>query len=102
MESDLPIVNLSLWRADAIVLFDWLNNTDLNTVPITHPARKQALADVLSGFDWAADVDITGSTASSTDDTSGFSAVVEVEYDPATGEPVRAEPASPLYRHEET
>ncbi|WP_156056599.1 hypothetical protein [Streptosporangium roseum] len=25
-----------------------------------------------------------------------------VEYDPATGEPVRAEPASPLYRHEET
>ncbi|MEV4247449.1 hypothetical protein AB0J63_29035 [Streptosporangium canum] len=31
-----------------------------------------------------------------------FPAVVGVEYDPAIGEPVRAEPASPLYRHEET
>lgn len=31
-----------------------------------------------------------------------FSTVVGVEYDPATGEPVRAELASPLYRHEET
>ncbi|MFC6896943.1 hypothetical protein ACFQGX_16220 [Nonomuraea dietziae] len=30
-----------------------------------------------------------------------FSTVVEVEYDPATGEPVRAELASPLYRHDE-
>ncbi|GAT69011.1 RNA polymerase subunit sigma-24 [Planomonospora sphaerica] len=30
-----------------------------------------------------------------------FSCVVGVEYDPATGEPVRAELASPLYRHEE-
>ena len=52
-------MNLSLWRADAIVLFDWLNTTDLNTVPITHPAQKQALADVLSRFEWAADTDIT-------------------------------------------
>lgn len=59
VESDLPTVNLSLWRADAIVLFDWLNTTDLNTVPITHPAQKQALADVLSRFEWAADTDIT-------------------------------------------
>lgn len=63
MEPDLPTVNLRLWRADAIVLFDWLNNTDLNTVPITHPAQKQALADVQSRFEWAADVDITESTA---------------------------------------
>ncbi|MBB6346192.1 hypothetical protein FHU36_002701 [Nonomuraea muscovyensis] len=30
-----------------------------------------------------------------------FSTVVGVEYDPATGEPVKAELASPLYRHEE-
>ncbi|MFC4533983.1 sigma factor-like helix-turn-helix DNA-binding protein [Sphaerisporangium dianthi] len=29
-----------------------------------------------------------------------FSTVVGVEYDPATGEPVKAELASPLYRHE--
>lgn len=63
MEPDLPTVNLSLWRADAIVLFDWLNTTDLNTVPITHPAQKQALADVLSRFEWAADTDITDVSA---------------------------------------
>ncbi|MFI6818723.1 sigma factor-like helix-turn-helix DNA-binding protein [Nonomuraea sp. NPDC050328] len=31
-----------------------------------------------------------------------FSTVIGVEYDPATGEPVRAELASPLYRHEES
>jgi hypothetical protein len=62
MDPEAPIVNLSLWRADAIVLFDWLMTTDLNTVPITHPAQKQALADLLSRFEWAADVDVTAST----------------------------------------
>ncbi|MEU8321162.1 hypothetical protein AB0C33_22660 [Nonomuraea sp. NPDC048881] len=30
-----------------------------------------------------------------------FSTVVSVEYDPSTGEPIKAELASPLYRHEE-
>jgi hypothetical protein len=63
MDSDLPTVTVRLWRADAVVLFDWLMSTDLNTVPITHPAQKQALADLLSRFEWAADTDITGSTA---------------------------------------
>jgi hypothetical protein len=56
-------VKLSLWRADAIVLFDWLMSTDLNTVPITHPAQKQALADLLSRLEFDTDTDITGSTA---------------------------------------
>ncbi len=59
MESDLPTVNVCLWRADAIVLFDWLNSIDLNTVPVTHPAQKQALADLASRFEWATDVDLT-------------------------------------------
>jgi hypothetical protein len=63
MESELPTVTVTLWRADAIVLFDWLNTTDLNTVPITHPAQKQALTDLLTRFEWATDVDITDSTA---------------------------------------
>jgi hypothetical protein len=63
VESELPTVNVELWRADAIVLFDWLNNTDLNTVPITHPAQKQALTDLLTRFEWAADVDITDVSA---------------------------------------
>ncbi|MGW7244647.1 hypothetical protein, partial [Streptomyces sp. NPDC054804] len=48
MEDDLPTVSVRLWRADAIVLFDWLMTTDLDSVPVTHPAQKQALADLLS------------------------------------------------------
>lgn len=43
-----PQVRLSLWRADAVVLFDWLMTIDLNSVPINHPAEKQALADLLT------------------------------------------------------
>jgi hypothetical protein len=30
---DLPTVTVKLWRADAVVLFDSLMTTDLNTVP---------------------------------------------------------------------
>lgn len=62
MDDDLPTVTVRLWRADAVVLFDWLNNTDLNSLPITHPAQKQALADLLSRMEWAADTDLTGAT----------------------------------------
>ncbi|MFD5694418.1 hypothetical protein [Streptomyces rubiginosohelvolus] len=54
-----PTVDLRLWRADAIVLFDWLMSTDLNTVPITHPAQKQALVDRLTRLE---EVDIIEST----------------------------------------
>lgn len=43
MDPSLPKVRLELWRADAVVLFDWLMSVDLNAVPITHPAEKQAL-----------------------------------------------------------
>ncbi|WBO68759.1 hypothetical protein [Streptomyces camelliae] len=63
MEDDVPTVTVRLWRADAIVLFDWLMSTDLDTVPISHPAQKQALADLLSRLEWAADTDVTASTA---------------------------------------
>ncbi len=59
----MPTVTVRLWRSDAVVLFDWLMSTDLNAVPITHPAQKQALTDLLARFEWACDVDITGSTA---------------------------------------
>ena len=61
MNPDLPTVTVRVWRADAIVLFDWLTNTDLNAVPITHPAQKQALTDLLSQLEVQADV--MGSTA---------------------------------------
>ena len=63
MDPALPVVKLSLWRADAIVLFDWLMSTQLNTVPITHPAQKQALADLLFLLEFDTNTDITGSTA---------------------------------------
>ena len=48
MTIPLPTVELRLWRADAVVLFDWLMTVDLNQVPISHPAEKQALADLLT------------------------------------------------------
>ncbi|MEV0463663.1 hypothetical protein AB0I30_13565 [Nocardia tengchongensis] len=57
-DDDIPTVNIRLWRADAIVLFDWLMSTDLNTVPITHPAQKQALADLCDRFEWACDYNV--------------------------------------------
>jgi hypothetical protein len=63
MTAEQPSVTVRLWRADAVVLFDWLMTTDLDAVPITHPAQKQALADLLSRFEWDADTDITQSTA---------------------------------------
>ncbi|WP_426004558.1 hypothetical protein ACPFL9_19120 [Paenarthrobacter sp. NyZ202] len=46
--SSEPTVNLELLRADAVVLFDWLMNVDLDAVPTFHPAEKQALADLLT------------------------------------------------------
>ncbi|MER5596312.1 hypothetical protein [Streptomyces sp. NPDC002265] len=63
MEEDLPTVSVRLWRADAIVLFDWLMTTDLDSVPVNHPAQKQVLADLLSRLEWAADAEVTGATA---------------------------------------
>ena len=54
-----PTVDLRMWRSDAVVLFDWLMSTDLDTVPITHPAQKQALADLLARLE---EVDVIEST----------------------------------------
>ena len=48
MDRSLPKVTIELWRSDAVVLFDWLMSVDLNAVPITHTAEKQALADLLT------------------------------------------------------
>ena len=44
-------VTVTLWRADAIVLFDWLMRTNLHSVPIEHPAEKQALADLATALE---------------------------------------------------
>jgi hypothetical protein len=51
MNPDLPTVRVDLWRADAVVLFDWLMLVDLDAVPISHPAQKQALMDLLTRFE---------------------------------------------------
>jgi hypothetical protein len=56
MDGELPTVKIEIWRSDAVVLFDWLMSTDLNTVPITHPAQKQALADLLTRLEHETDV----------------------------------------------
>jgi hypothetical protein len=61
MDPDLPTVNVRLWRADAVALFDWLMSTDLNTVPISHPAQKQALADLCNQLE--TQTDVVGSTS---------------------------------------
>ncbi|MGJ6969255.1 hypothetical protein ACSDR0_45940 [Streptosporangium sp. G11] len=42
---------LSLWTADAVVLFDWLLSVDLDQIPVQHMAQKQALMDLLQQLD---------------------------------------------------
>lgn len=59
MDADLPVVELRIWQSDAIVLSDWLMSTDLNTVPISHPAQKQALADLLTRLEVSIDTSVT-------------------------------------------
>jgi hypothetical protein len=56
MERSQPKVTIELWRSDPVVLFDWLMSVDLNIVPITHPAEKQALADLLSQLEHGTDI----------------------------------------------
>jgi hypothetical protein len=56
MDPSLPKIELSLWRADAIVLFDWLMTVDLDSVPTEHPAGRQALADLLTRLEGYTDI----------------------------------------------
>ena len=56
MNPDLPSVDIKLWRADAIVLFDWLMSVNLDRVPISHPAEKQALSDLLTRLEHETDM----------------------------------------------
>jgi hypothetical protein len=47
-------VDLRIWKADAVVLFDWLMTVDLDAVPLSHPAEKQALMDLLTRLEQTA------------------------------------------------
>jgi hypothetical protein len=59
MADSHPTTSVDLWRSDAIVLFDWLKRTDLNAVPIEHPAEKQALQDLLSRLEMSDVIAVT-------------------------------------------
>lgn len=56
MDSQPPTVRLELCRADAVVLFDWLMSTDLDAVPATHPAQKQAFIHLCDELESQTDV----------------------------------------------
>jgi hypothetical protein len=34
----MPAMTIQLWRADAVVLFDWPMSTDLNAMPARRPS----------------------------------------------------------------
>lgn len=66
MDPSVSTVRVNLWRADVVVLYDWLMSVDLNAVPITHPAEKQALADLLTRIE--TDTDVPGVSQAQIDD----------------------------------
>ena len=45
------------------MLFDWLREVDLDAVPVTHPAQKQALSDLSSAFEWLCDYPVEHTTS---------------------------------------
>jgi len=53
---DLDFVDVRLWEADAVVLFDWLLKVDLDRVPVEHPGQRQALADLFGRLGHVLDV----------------------------------------------
>jgi hypothetical protein len=56
---DLDFVDVRLWKADAVALFDWLLKVDLEKVPVAHPAQRQALADLFGRLGHVLDVPST-------------------------------------------
>ena len=48
MSPDLPTVTATLWRADAVALFDWLTVPTGTLCPFTQPAQKQVLTESLT------------------------------------------------------
>jgi hypothetical protein len=52
----MDFVDVRLWRADAVVLFDWLMRADLDAVRFQHPAQRQALTDLFGRLGHVLDV----------------------------------------------
>ena len=46
-------VDLRLWDQSALVLLDWLLESDETVLPFDHPAQKQALRDLSTALEWA-------------------------------------------------
>ena len=61
--TDFEIVfdEVKLWRADSIVLYDWLMTVGLDNLPLTNRAQRQALTDLLTALQGS--VDVHGVTA---------------------------------------
>ena len=59
MDAQFPVMNLALWKADAVVLHFWLSTVDLDEVPVEEESQRQALRDLLTALDQtdAADAD---------------------------------------------
>jgi hypothetical protein len=61
-------VTVEMWRQDAVVLFDWLQRVDVDQIPTTHRAERQALMDFLSRLEvtipWPSPDDIDAARAS--------------------------------------
>jgi hypothetical protein len=71
------LAQLTLRRADAIVLFDWLMSADLNAVPITYPSQTPALADLLTALEhFTDDADGTSDTGLTQDEIDAPASVV--------------------------
>ena len=51
MAAQFPMINVPLWRADAIVLQFWLSTVDLDEVPVEEESQRQALRDLLTALD---------------------------------------------------
>ena len=58
----LDTVTVELWRADAIVLLDWLQHLDEATLVVRHRAETQALRDLFGRLEvalvWPTDEEI--------------------------------------------
>jgi len=65
MDLAVPTTPIALWRPDAVVLYDWLMSVDLGSVPVTHPAERQALMDLLTRLE---ETDVAGATQQEIDE----------------------------------
>ncbi len=52
----MDFVDVRLWAADAVVLFDWLMRTDLDQIPVEDASQRQALEALLGRLGHVLDV----------------------------------------------